>query len=236
VLIRDRVSAWRAWVESDAVAAVAAVAAESAESTETAAERLRDRNVCVAQRARTNFSFSRPLGLLHRASRASVPKKFSARWASASTLSRNVPWLFPLIPRIPRQRGSGARGRPGISLLEAVVAIAIVGMTAVSALEAAGGDMRAAERSRRAIEAEALATSRLDFMDLLSDRELQALPDSVEKGKFDPPLDQYSWKTTSTPLSDQAGVYTIHVTVEWPGGSYMLRSYAYRTPPFSTRR
>jgi type II secretory pathway pseudopilin PulG len=136
----------------------------------------------------------------------------------------------------PRRAQRGAVARRGVSLLEAVVAIAIVGMTAVSALEAAGGDMRAAERSRRAIEAEALATSRLDFIDLLNDRELQALPDSVEKGKFDPPLDEYSWKTTSTPLADQAGVYTIHVTVDWPSGSYTLRSYAYRTPPFATRR
>ena len=138
--------------------------------------------------------------------------------------------------RDPRRAPCGATARRGVSLLEAVVAVAIVGMTAVSALEAAGGDMRAAERSRRAIEAEALATSRLDFIDLLNDRELQALPDSVEKGKFDPPLDEYSWKTTSTPLADQAGVYTIHVTVEWPSGSYTLRSYAYRTPPLATRR
>jgi len=138
--------------------------------------------------------------------------------------------------RDPRRAPCGATTRRGVSLLEAVVAVAIVGMTAVSALEAAGGDMRAAERSRRAIEAEALATSRLDFIDLLNDRELQALPDSVEKGKFDPPLDEYSWKTTSTPLADQAGVYTIHVTVEWPSGSYTLRSYAYRTPPLATRR
>jgi type II secretory pathway pseudopilin PulG len=134
------------------------------------------------------------------------------------------------------RKSDAASPRRGISLLEAVVAIAIVGITAVSALEAAGGDMRAAERSRRAIEAEALATSRLDFMDLLNDRELQALPDSVEKGRFDAPLDEYSWKTTSTPLADQAAVYTIHVTVEWPKGSYTLRSYAYRTPPFATRR
>jgi type II secretory pathway pseudopilin PulG len=138
--------------------------------------------------------------------------------------------------RNPRRAKRGAAARRGVSLLEAVVAIAIVGMTAVSALEASGGDMRAAERSRRAIEAEALATSRLDFVDLLNDRELQALPDSVEKGKFDPPLDEYSWKTTSTPLADQAGVYAIHVTVDWPSGSYTLRSYAYRTPPFATRR
>ena len=61
-----------------------------------------------------------------------------------------------------------------------MVAIAIVGITSVSALEAVGGDMRTAEKARRAIEAEALATSRLDFMELLTDRELQALPDTVD--------------------------------------------------------
>ncbi len=126
--------------------------------------------------------------------------------------------------------------RRGISLLEAVVAVAIVGLTAVGALEAAGGDMRAAERSRRAIEAEALATSRLDVIDLLTDRELQALPDSIEKGKFPAPLNEYSWKTESAPLADQAGVYDVHVTVEWPAGSYTLRTYAYRTPPFAVRQ
>jgi prepilin-type N-terminal cleavage/methylation domain-containing protein len=102
-------------------------------------------------------------------------------------------------------RGVRTRYRRGISLLEAVVAIAIVGITSVSALEAVGGDMRTAERARRAIVVEALAGSRLEFMDLLTDRELQALPDSVESGKFPAPLDEYSWKTTSAPVSDQAG-------------------------------
>jgi len=42
--------------------------------------------------------------------------------------------------------------RRGVTLLEAVAAIAIVGMTSVAALEAAGGEMRTAERARRAIE------------------------------------------------------------------------------------
>lgn len=128
------------------------------------------------------------------------------------------------------------RVRRGISLLEAVVAVAIVGITSVGALEAAGGDLRTAERSRRAIEAEALATSRLDVVDMLTDRELQALPDSVESGKFPVPLDEYSWKTSSAPRSDQAGVYSVRVTVEWPTGSYTLRTYAYRTPPFAVRQ
>jgi len=133
----------------------------------------------------------------------------------------------------PRNRRAN---RKGISLLEAVVAIAIVGLTSVSALEAVGGDMRTAERARRAIVVEALAGSRLEFMDLLTDRELQALPDSVESGKLPAPLDEYSWKTTSAPLSDQAGVYAVRVTIDWPAGSYVVRTYQYRQPPFATRR
>ena len=124
----------------------------------------------------------------------------------------------------------------GISLMEAVVAITIVGLTSVSALEAVGGDMRTAERARRAIEIEALASSRLEFMDLMNDRELQALPDSVESGKFLPPLDEYSWKTTSTPVADLAGVYDVRVTIDWPTGSYVVKTYQYRQPVIVTRR
>jgi type II secretory pathway pseudopilin PulG len=131
---------------------------------------------------------------------------------------------------------SSPRARRGISLLEAVAAIAIVGITSVSALEAVGGDMRAAQKAKRALEAEALATARMDFMDLLTDRELQALPDSVASGKFDKPLDEYSWKTTSAPVSDQAGVYDVRITVSWADGAYAIRTYQYRRPPLVTRR
>lgn len=129
-----------------------------------------------------------------------------------------------------------ARSRRGISLMEAVVAIAIVGMTAVGALEAVGGDMRTAERARRAEIVEALATSRLDFMTLMTDRELQSLPDSVAKGTFPEPLQEYSWTTTSEPYSDQPGVYTVHVTVHWASGTYTIPTYLYRRPIVVTRR
>ena len=96
--------------------------------------------------------------------------------------------------------------------------------------------MRTAERSRRAIEVEALATSRLQFMNLLTDQELQSLADSVSKGTFPAPLNEYSWKTTSAPLGDQAGVYDVHVTIDWPAGSYVVRTYTYRRPPIATRQ
>ena len=126
------------------------------------------------------------------------------------------------------------RVRRGISLFEAVAALAIVGMTAVSALAAVGGEMRVAERARRALEAEALATQRLDFMTLLNDSELQNLPDSVTRGTFDPPLDQYTWSATSAPVSTQAGVYAVRVNVGWNVGSYALRTYLYRRPPLAS--
>jgi len=126
------------------------------------------------------------------------------------------------------------RARSGVSLFEAVAALAIVGATAASALSAVGGEMRAAERARRALEVEALATSRLDFLALMSDQQLQNLPDSVAKGTFDKPLDQYAWVTTAAPLATQAGIYDVRVQVNWKEGSYALQSYVYRRPPLAT--
>jgi len=137
---------------------------------------------------------------------------------------------------VPIRSSARRRLRAGITLFEAVVAVTIVGMTAVAALEASASEMRTAERARRALEVEALATSRLDFMDLMTDRELQSLPDSVSAGKFDVPLDEYSWTTTSSPLAEQAGVYTVNVTVKWPAGSYTAHTYQYRQPPRVPRR
>src|SRR5690348_7258157 len=101
------------------------------------------------------------------------------------------------------------RNNRGVTLFETVAALAIVAITAISALEAVGSDLRTAERARRAIETEALATSRLDFLTFLTDQELQALPDSVKKGTFDPPLQEYSWEMSSTAVTGQAGVYDI---------------------------
>jgi hypothetical protein len=85
---------------------------------------------------------------------------------------------------------------------------------------------------------EALATSRLDFLALMSDQQLQNLPDSVAKGTFDAPLDSYRWVVTTTPLATQAGIYDVRIEVSWKDGpkdaSYGLQSYIYRRPPLAT--
>jgi type II secretory pathway pseudopilin PulG len=125
--------------------------------------------------------------------------------------------------------------RRGITLFEAVAAVAIIGVTSVSALAAVGAEMKTAERARRALEVEALATQRLDFLALMNNSELQDVPDSVARGVFDKPLDGYKWTTTATPRTDPAGVYDVAVTVTWADGSYTLHSALYRRPPLATR-
>jgi len=123
-----------------------------------------------------------------------------------------------------------SRARLGITLFESVAALTIVGLVAISALEAVGAEMRTAERARRALEVEALATQRLDALELLNDQELQTIPDSVAAGKFDAPMDEYSWTIESKPVAEQPGVYDIALTINWDNGSYPIRTKMYRRP------
>jgi hypothetical protein len=103
-------------------------------------------------------------------------------------------------------------------------------------LSGVGGALRTTDRARRAIEAQALATSRLDFMALLSSQELQALPDTVAKGTFAAPLNDYTWKTTSAALSGTQGLFAVDITINWPNGAYVVRTYMYRLPPLVAAR
>lgn len=132
------------------------------------------------------------------------------------------------------------RNRRGISLFEAVFALAIVGVTAVGALAAVGAEMRTAERARRLLEVEALATERLTFLYLLTDRDLLNLPDTVAQGQFEAPLDHYKWTTTSTPNETYPGLYDIKVSITWPDGdrpgSFTASAAQYRRPLVTTRR
>src|SRR5689334_3360128 len=131
---------------------------------------------------------------------------------------------------------SALRARPGVTLFEAVAAMAIVGMVSLGALEAAGSQMRAAERARRAVEAASLAQQRLDWLDFLNETQLRALPDTVKEGKFEAPLDEYSWETDAKPYSTQPGVYEIAVRVYWEKreSQFELKSYVYRRPILTT--
>lgn len=124
-----------------------------------------------------------------------------------------------------------------MTLLEAVVALAIVGLAGVAALATAGSELRAAGRARRAIEAAALADQSLSTVALLGVEDLDALPDSLARGSFPAPLDEYQWRMRSRAVPAQRDMYDVSVEILWPeGGSYTAATRLYRTRPVLAAR
>ena len=118
--------------------------------------------------------------------------------------------------------------RPGFTILEAAVALVIVGMVAVATLSTFAAQGRAAEQVRRGGEVVALARHRLAHVELLPAEELDVLPDSIARGHFDPPFERYEWKATSRRDRAEEALVEIHVEVTSAETSYDLRTRLYR--------
>ena len=139
-------------------------------------------------------------------------------------------------------RGRRLRLRRGFTLLEAAVAMAIVGVIALAALGAYAAELRAAGKARQALPAVSLAEERLAAIDLLPAGELRALPDSLARGRFGPPFERYEW-TATVRRAREAGrgmrglrdLYDVRVEVRWPEGLYTLDARRYRPLPAETR-
>ena len=118
--------------------------------------------------------------------------------------------------------------RDGFTVLEAVVALVIVGMVAVAALSTFAAQARAADQVRRSQEIVALARHRLAHVELLAAEELDVLPDSIARGRFDPPFDRYEWKTTTRRASIDEELLDVHVQVMSAETEYDLRTRFHR--------
>ena len=129
------------------------------------------------------------------------------------------------------ERGASRRPRTGFTLLEAAIALVIVGMAAVAVLSSFGTTLRTSARARRTLEAEALATQRLAYASLLSHAELAHLPDSVARGRFDAPFEEYRWETTARERRDDDALFDVRVEVAWTDGRYALPTRLYRPAP-----
>jgi prepilin-type N-terminal cleavage/methylation domain-containing protein len=120
------------------------------------------------------------------------------------------------------------RARSGFSLLEAVVALAIVGVTAVAALASVGAELRAAGDARTTLEAEALAVHQLSAIEMLTAEQLQRIPDSLARGEFDPPFDRYRWTASSEAVLGEEGLTEVRIDILWETGSLPLRTLLFR--------
>jgi len=98
----------------------------------------------------------------------------------------------------------------------------IIGVVSVAALAAFGADLRAAERAQRMLPAAALAQERLATLEHFIVGSLDALPDSLARGRFDPPFDDYSWTATATHAQSSDNMVELSIRVSWATGMFAL--------------
>ncbi|MBX9927726.1 MAG: prepilin-type N-terminal cleavage/methylation domain-containing protein [Gemmatimonadaceae bacterium] len=118
--------------------------------------------------------------------------------------------------------------RRGFTLLEAAVALVIVGTVSISALGVAAAESRAMRTATAAAPAVALARERMARLELTDAVRLARLPDSLAQGSWTVAETSYRWRATAQPVRDIADLWALRVEVEWSDGQYVLSSRSFR--------
>ncbi len=105
------------------------------------------------------------------------------------------------------------RAESGLLLLEAMVALVLLGLAVVAMLQLLSGAADAAARARVHTEALALAQSELDR--LVSSAAVGSLDTNGTEGAFRPPFERYRYVVTRAPVGEQR-LIEIRVRITWP--------------------
>lgn len=125
--------------------------------------------------------------------------------------------------------------RRGITLIEAIASVLMVAVVVTGIMHMVARAFETAERSRRAIELEAMFKSRLDVVALMTENDFLSLPDTLQQGVFEWPLDEYAWRMEVEPSADDIGVYQLRLEITWPPNHRAtVESAAYRRPAITT--
>jgi type II secretory pathway pseudopilin PulG len=122
----------------------------------------------------------------------------------------------------------GTAPRRGFVLLEAVVALAILGVASIVLLQVRAQQIRVATQARELLTAQALAEDRLAALRLLNHGLLEDPPDSLLKGVFPPPFQGYSWTAEVELIKDEYDLFGVEVVVEGPAERFPLRTLVHR--------
>ncbi len=112
-------------------------------------------------------------------------------------------------------------------MLEAVVALAIVGLVCVGVLASFGGALRADVIAVERLPLAALAEERISAVDL-SPGSLGRLPDSLARGTFAAPYATATWDTETRRVEQTDGLFDVVVRVRDGGDVFTLRTRRYR--------
>jgi len=112
-------------------------------------------------------------------------------------------------------------GAAGFTLIEVVVAVAILATALVAWLATYGSELRSLSRAREYAVAAELAEDRLAAVAFFAVDRLPNLPDSLEDGTFGDPFGEYRWVVEASSLSGTS-LAEVSVTVSWPSGAHEL--------------
>lgn len=116
----------------------------------------------------------------------------------------------------------------GFALLEAIVALTIVGLVGVGALGALNAQLAAVGKARATLEATTLAEEQLAQLRVVPASSLNPLADSLRRGRFAAPFASYAWERTVRPILGMRGLYQAIVEVRWSDGVYRLDTRLFR--------
>lgn len=119
--------------------------------------------------------------------------------------------------------------RGGFTMLEAIVALAIVGLVCVGVLGAYGAAIRADIAAADRLPLASLAVERMTAVDL-STGSLERLPDSLAHGTFSPPYASVTWDTETHRVVQTEGLFDVTVRVRDGNDLFTLRTRRYRAP------
>lgn len=122
--------------------------------------------------------------------------------------------------------------RSGFVLLEAVVALAILGVASIVLLQVRAQQIRVANQARELLTAQALAEDRISALRMLDYILLDDPPDSLLEGVFPPPFEEFTWTAQVELMEDEYDLFGVQVEVLGPAERFPLRTLLHRARPF----
>ena len=123
------------------------------------------------------------------------------------------------------------RERGGFVLLEAVVALAIVGVVVIALLETTATQFRTATKATHLVVARSLAEDRLSALRLLDHEDFSDLPDSLADGTFAAPYEDFTWTVSVEEFEEEYDLFEAEIAVSGYGEVFLLRTLVHAARP-----
>jgi len=116
--------------------------------------------------------------------------------------------------------------------MEALVALAIIGLVAIGLLAATAAQVRTADKAAQLLSARSLAEERMAMLRVLTYDELLDLPDSLAAGRFPAPFEQFEWQAEVVPAQGEHDLFSAAVVVRVNDEEFPLRTLLHAPQPF----